>query len=133
MNFTKIAGLIAAVAAIAAAGAICMVATAFAIYAALREAIGPAWAAAAVVGIIALIAVVIALIAFRKARSKPVKGEPAGFTAKLIDLASERPVLAAGLVTAAAAAAVAVAVKNPRVLTAIIVGLFSPPPSPPRR
>ena len=44
MIFSKVAGLAAAVAAIAAAAAICMVALAFAIYAGLRDFIGPAWA-----------------------------------------------------------------------------------------
>jgi hypothetical protein len=131
--FRKFAGMIAAFAAIAAAAAICMVAIAFAIYAALRDIIGPAWAAAAVAGIVALIALVLALVVTRKARPKPLKdAPPQSLTAKLFELARERPILAAGAATAAAGAAITLALKNPKILTAIIAGLFAPPP-PPRR
>ena len=91
MIFRKFVGLVAAFAAIAAAGAICMVALAFAIYAGLRDIIGPAWAAAAVAGIVAFIALVIALVITRKARPKPAKGDTKNLTAQLIDLARERP------------------------------------------
>lgn len=133
MIFGKVAGWVAAFAAIGAAAAICMVAAAFAVYAGLRDLIGPAWAAAAVAGIVALAALIIALIVFRKARPKLAKDEPPSLTAKLIDLARERPLIAAGAVTAAAAAAVVVAIKNPRVLTAIVAGFFAVPPQPPKR
>jgi len=128
MIFRKFVGLIAAFAAIAAAAAICMVAIAFAIYAALREVVGPAWAAAAVAGIVAFIALVIALLVTRKVRPKPVKGDTQNLTAKLIDLARERPLVALGAVAAAAT----VAFKNPRILTAIIAAAFAPRPSPPK-
>ena len=132
MIFKKFVGLIAAIAAIAAAAAICMVALSFAIYAGLRDYIGPAWASAAVAGIVALIALILALVATRKARPKPVKDEPPSLTAKLLDLARERPIVAAGAATAAAAAAVVVAIKNPRVLSAIIAGALAPRPPPKR-
>ncbi len=127
MYFRKFLGLIAAFAAIAAAAAVCIVALAFAIYAGLRDLIGPAWAAAAVAGIVALIAIIIALVATRKARPKPVKGDSQNLTAKLIELARERPLVALGAVGAAAA----VVVRNPRILTAIVTALFAnkPPPS----
>jgi hypothetical protein len=110
-----------------------MVALSFAIYAGLRDLIGPAWAAAGVAGIVALIALVIAFFLTRKARPKPVKGEPASLTAKLMDLARERPVLAGGVAIAAAAATLTVAVKNPRILSAIVAGLLAPRPPPPKR
>ena len=69
----------------------------------------------------------------RKAKP-PVPGKAAdqSFTGKLIDLARERPVVTAGAVTAAAAAAIVVALKNPRILSAIIAGAFASRP-PPRR
>jgi len=126
MIFRKFVGLVAAFAAIAAAGAICMVALAFAIYAGLRDIIGPAWAAAAVAGIVAFIALMIAFIITRKARPKPVKGDSKNLTAQLIELARERPLVAMGAVAAAAT----VAFKNPRILTAIIAATFAPRPPP---
>jgi hypothetical protein len=129
MIFRKLVGLIAAFAAIAAAAAICMVALAFAIYAALRDIIGPAWSAAAVAGVVAFIALVIALAITRKVRPKPVKGDPQNLTAKLIELARERPLVALGAVAAAAT----VVFKNPRILTAIIAAAFAPRPPPPKR
>lgn len=125
--------MVAAFAAIATAAAICMVALAFAIYAGLRDLIGPAWAAASVAGIVALIALIIALIISAKARPKPRQDEPPSLAAKLVELAKERPLVAAGAMTVAAAAAVVVAIKNPRILTAIIVGALAPPRDPPKR
>lgn len=127
--------MIAAVAAIAAAAAIVMVAAAFAIYAGLRDIIGPAWASAAVAGIVALIAVSIALVTFRKAAPRaPKRGEepPPSLINKAFDFGRERPVVAAGIATAGIAAAIAVALKNPKVLTAIIAGFLAPPPPPKR-
>ena len=111
-----------------------MVAIAFAIYAGLREVIGPAWAAAGVAGIVALLAVIVALVAFRKASPKPPKRgeEPSSLATKAFEFGRERPIAAVGIATAAAVAAVAVALKNPKVLTAIIAGFFAPPPPPKR-
>ena len=121
MIFRKFIGMLAAFAAIAAAAAIVMIALAFAIYAALRDLIGPAWAAAAVAGIVALIAVVLAFLITRKAAPpKPVKGDDRNLSAKLIDLARERPLVA----LAAVGAAAAVVVKNPRILAAVVTDCF---------
>jgi Na+/melibiose symporter-like transporter len=124
--FRKFVGLVAAFAAIAAAAAVCIVALAFALYAALRDIVGPAWAAAGVAGAVALIALILAFVITRKARPKPVKGDSQNLTAKLIELARERPLVALGAVGAAAA----VVLKNPRILSAVIAGLFAgrPPP-----
>jgi Na+/melibiose symporter-like transporter len=124
--FRKFVGLVAAFAAIAAAAAVCVVALAFALYAALRDIVGPAWAAAGVAGAVALIALILAFVITRKARPKPVKGDSQNLTAKLIELARERPLVALGAVGAAAA----VVLKNPRILSAVIAGLFAgrPPP-----
>ena len=127
MIFRKFVGLVAAFAAIAAAAAICMVALAFAIYAGLHDILGPAWAAAAVAGIVAFVALIIAVIITRKARPKPVKGDSQNLTARLVELARERPLVALATVAAAAP----VAFKNPRILTAIVAAMFAsrPPPS----
>jgi len=92
-------GLVAAIAAIAAAAVVCLVALAFAEYAAVRDLIGPAWGAAAVSATVAVIALILAFIITRKARPKPVKGDADNLTAKLIDLARERPLVAVAMRT----------------------------------
>jgi len=124
--FRKFVGLVAAFAAIAAAAAVCIVALAFALYAGLREVVGPAWAAAGVAGAVALIALILAFLITRKARPKPAKGDTQNLTAKLIELARERPLVALGAVGAAAA----VVIRNPRILSAVIAGLFASRPPP---
>lgn len=121
MIFRKALSMMAAIAAIAAAAVVCVIALAFALYAALRDGVGPAWAAAAVAGGAALIAMILAFMLTRKARPKRVKGDDQNLAAKLIDLARERPLVAAG----AMAAAVAVVVRNPRILTAIATAAFA--------
>ncbi|MGH6911944.1 MAG: hypothetical protein ACREEG_17290 [Phenylobacterium sp.] len=112
----------AAIAALAAAAVVVIVALSFALYAAVRDLIGPAWAAAAVAGVFALVALILALVLTRKARPpKAVQGDDQNLTSKLIDLARERPLVAAGAVAAAAT----VVIRNPRILMAVITGLFA--------
>jgi len=123
-------GLVAAIAAIAAAAVVCVIALAFAEFAAVRDYLGPAWGAAAVSATVAVIALILAYVVTRTARPKPVKGDADNLTAKLIDLARERPLVA----VAAVGAAAAVVVRNPRVLTAILAAAFAPrPTSPPKK
>ncbi len=117
-------GLIAAISAIAAAAVVCVIALAFAEYAAVRDYVGPAWAAAVVAGTVALMALILALLVTRKARPKPVKGDADNLTAKLVDLARERPLVA----LAAVGAAATVVVRNPRILTAVVAAAFAPRP-----
>jgi Na+/melibiose symporter-like transporter len=114
--------MVAAIAALAAAAVVVIVALSFALYAAVRDLIGPAWAAASVAGVFALVALLLAFALTRKARPpKPVQGDDQNLTSKLIDLARERPLVAAGAVAAAAA----VVIRNPRILMAVITGLFA--------
>lgn len=120
--------MMAAVAALAAAAVVVVIALSFALYAALRDPLGPAWAATAVAGAFALLAVILALLMTRKAKPKPVKGDDKNLTSRLIELARERPLVAAG----AMAAAVAVVIRNPRVLTAIVTAAFASRRPPPR-
>jgi hypothetical protein len=91
--------------------------------------VGPAWASAGVAGIVALLALILAFALTRKARPKPAKGDSKNLTAQLIELARERPLVAVGVVGAAAA----VVIKNPRILGAVVAGLFvsraAPPPN----
>jgi len=49
------------------------------------------------------------------------QGDEQNLTSKLIDLARERPLVAAGAVAAAAT----VVIKNPRIMMAVITGLFA--------
>lgn len=123
--------MMAAIAAIAAAAAVVVVALSFALYAAVRDLIGPAWGAAAVAGAAALVALVLAFALTRKARPpRPVKGDDQNLTTRLIELARERPLVALGAVAAAAA----VVVRNPRILTAVVTAFFASraahPPAP---
>ena len=126
--FKKVLAMMAGVAAIFAAAIVVVVALSFALYAALRDLIGPAWAAAAVAGAFALVAVIVAFVLTRKAKPKPVKGDEQNLTGRLVELARERPLVAAG----AMAAAVAVVIKNPRILTAVATAAMAsrrgPPP-----
>ena len=126
MIFRKFVGLVVAFAAIAAAAAVCIVALAFALYAGLREVVGAAWAAAAVAGVVAVVALILAFAVTRTVRPKPVKGDTQNLTAKLVELARERPLVA----LAAVGAAAAVVIRNPRVLTAIVAATFSSRPPP---
>ncbi|HEX5261916.1 MAG TPA: hypothetical protein VFW13_00205 [Phenylobacterium sp.] len=121
MIFRKFVALIAAVAAIAAAAAVCIVALAFALYAGVRDYIGPAWAAAVVAGVVALIALILALVVTRRAQPRPVRGDSQNLTAQLVNLARDRPLVA----LAAVGAAAAVVVRNPRILGAVAAGLFA--------
>lgn len=116
MNLQKIVRLLAAAAAIAAAAAVVVVAASFAVYAAFRPLVGPAWAAAIVAGVFALFAVVVALTLNAKGRPKPVPPEEQGMAGRLIELARERPVLAAG----AAVAGAIVLARNPKIVTTIL-------------
>jgi hypothetical protein len=133
LNFKRILNLVIAAAAIAAAVVVCVVAAAFALYAFARDYVGPAWAAAVVAGVVALFAVVVAASASRKARPAPQKPEEAGMAARLIDLARERPIVAAG----AAVAGALLLSRNPKIVTTIlsaaIAGRAASKPEPRRR
>lgn len=131
MIFRKAVGLVVAFTVIAVAAAVCIVALAFALYATIRDVVGPAWGAASVAAAFALIALVAALVVTRKARPpKPAQGAPPeSLAGKLIDLARERPLVAAG----AAAAVVAVMVRNPKILAPIIAAAFASRTPPARK
>jgi hypothetical protein len=117
----KALALVAAVAAMAAAAAVCVVAAAFALYALLRAYIGPAGAAAAIAFLAALAAVILALVAVRKVRSRRYKAEDQSFSARLIDLAREKPVIAAG----ALAAAGLMLARSPGVAGAVVSAILT--------
>lgn len=110
----RLAFTASAVAALAAAAGVAVVAAAFALYALLVEALRPAGAAAVVAAIAALIALVGALLMGRK--GSPPPREEQGPAGRLLDIARERPVLAA----AAAVATGVVALRNPKIMAAVV-------------
>ncbi len=111
---------LAAAAAIAAAAAVGVVSAAFALYALIAPWLGPAGAAAVVAAVAALLVGVCGTLAKRKAQGrKPVTGAPEadpGIVQKIIEVAKERPMLAAG----AAVAAGVYAIRHPALVAAVI-------------
>ena len=119
MNLRRILHLAAALAAVAAASAVCVVAAAFAVYGLARLWLTPAGSAAVVAALFALAAVLVAWLAARKAvppKAAAAPAEDASLIDRLVELARERPLIALG----AAAAAVTVILKNPRLVAAIV-------------
>jgi zinc transporter ZupT len=116
--------LVAAIVAMAAAAAVCVVAAAYALYALLRYSLGPAGASAAIAVIFAVVAAVLAFVAFRK--TQPHEGrhprvEDQSLATRLIDLAREKPIIAAGAVAAAGL----VVLRNPGVVTTLITAALA--------
>ena len=109
-----------AVAALSAAAAVVVVALAFALYAALAPAWGPALAGAGVAGAAALLILIGGLVALSVAKGprKPLDAKP-DLPTRLIDLARDKPMVAA----AALVAAGLVAVRSPQV-TATVISSF---------
>ena len=113
------------VAALAAAAFTCVVALAFALYAALKAMVGPAWASAGVAGACLLLILALALglmIAARPPRKRP--GEDKDMLGRLLDLAREKPIVAASGILAAAL----VAWKNPKITAAIVAAMTAAQP-----
>lgn len=118
MNIARVLRLVAAFGAVLAAAVVCVIAAAFAVYAAAREVIGPAWAAAVVAAAFALLAVLVAWGATRKANPRTVgrPPPPPALLDRVIGLAKERPLIALG----AAAAVATIAIRNPAVISAAV-------------
>ena len=114
----RILRVVAAIAAISAAAAVVVVAAALALYELLKAYLGEAGAAGTVAGVFALMAVILAWLVSRKAspKSKPHRGDDQSVVDRLIVMAKERPLVALG----ATAAAVAVLIRNPAVITAVV-------------
>jgi hypothetical protein len=119
------------VAALAAAAFTCVVALAFALYAGLKGVVGPAWASAGVAGACLLLILALALglmLAARPPKKKP--GEDKDMLGRLVDLAREKPIVAASAILAAAM----VAWKNPKVTAAIVTAMTATQPrTPPKK
>ena len=120
MIFRKAIGIAAVLAALAAAAGVCVVALAFALYAAVLPAVGAAWAAAIVAGVAALAVALGAAIVMLQANPPRLKGsEHKDLSVRAFDLAREKPVIAAIAIVAVGV----VALRNPKI-TAALVGAF---------
>jgi uncharacterized PurR-regulated membrane protein YhhQ (DUF165 family) len=120
----RIVSMAAAVASIAAAAGVCVVALSYALYAVMREWLTPAGSAAVVAAVFALLAVLIALVALRKARPKP---QPeASPVERLVELARQKPLIAAAGIIGASF----IAVRNPGMVATLVMGLMAPKPDP---
>jgi hypothetical protein len=117
--------LAAAFAGVAAAAGVCVVALAYALYALAREYLTPAGASAVVAGVAALLIVVLAVFVLRKSQPKSLRkaagAEEPTLTTRLIELARERPIVAA----AGAVAAALVIARNPRILNTVITAALA--------
>ena len=118
------------VAALAAAASVCVIALAFALYAALAPAWGPALAAAGVAGSAMLLILLGGLIALVAANPPRLKKKSAGedLVARMFDLARDKPIVAAAAILAAGA----VALRNPKI-TATVVTAFMAGKSAPKK
>jgi hypothetical protein len=133
----KTLAVVAAAVAIAAAAAVSVVAAAFALYAVLLPHLGAAGAAATLAVVFALAALFGAMLAARKAEGSRHHHQAAhaappadGILSKVIELAKDKPMLAAG----AAIAAGVFVIRNPAVLSAVIGAfLAGSNPPPPKR
>ncbi len=109
---------VAAVSALAAAAAVSVVALAFALYASVLPLAGSAWAATAVAGAAALMTGLCAMILLVKV--SPIRfgaaPEQKDTLAKVIDLAREKPILAAGAIIAVGV----VALRNPKIVATLL-------------
>jgi hypothetical protein len=129
---TRVGIGLAAAAVIAVSAGVFVIALAFALFALVRPALGPAGAAAVVAGSAALLALIVGLALMIVARPKKVKKlAPRGAdpTARVINLFKDAPVT----IIAATAAAAFMALRNPSYLGAAIrsflEGREPPPPT----
>ena len=120
----------------ATAASITVFAAAFAVYALLRDMLTPAGAAAAVMFLAALLAAGAAFVLGRSAKAPLVKPAPKvsgrapapDGVDRFVNLARERPFVAAG----AAVAAGLLAIANPAIVTAVLRAFIDPRSSPRR-
>jgi uncharacterized membrane protein len=109
---------LAAAAAIAAAAAVGVVAIAFAVYAGSLPWVGPAWAATIVAVLMILIVVVAGLMVRGRAsggRRHKADEPDASMVQKIMAMAKERPILAAGVALGAGV----YAIRNPKLIAAL--------------
>lgn len=116
-----------AVAALAAAATVCVVFLALALYAALAPNLGPAWSAAAVAAAALTVTVILSAVLLGKIIPHHPPGQQAqepDLTMRVFELARDKPWVALGALGALGAAA-AVAMKNPKITSAVITTLIA--------
>ena len=118
---------VSAVSAIGAAAVVCVIALAFTLYAAVLPAVGSAWAGASVAGAAALLIVIVAVVLIMQAHppklGKPV--EDRDMLSRMVDLARDKPIVAATAIIAAGA----VALKNPKIVATVIAAALATRPA----
>lgn len=125
----RIVSLAAALGVVVAAAVVTVVAASFAIYAAARDAWGPAPAAALVAGLFAITAVLAAVLAVRRAAPSKSAAPPQSLADRAIGMAKDRPILALG----AAAVVITVALRNPAVVNTLVNAFVAGATKPPAR
>jgi hypothetical protein len=116
--FKKAVLYVSAVSALAAAAIVVVVALAFALYAAVLPQVGPAWAAACVAGAAALLMVLCALALVIKVNPPKFgkQAEERDTLTRLIDLAKDKPIVAASAIIGASL----VALRNPKIVATVL-------------
>ena len=118
MIFKKAVLYVSAVSALGAAAVVVVVALAFALYAAVLPQVGPAWAAASVAGAAAVLMVLCEMALLIKV-NPPKLGKPAegrDTLTRLIDLAKDKPIVAASAIIGASL----VALRNPKIVATVL-------------
>lgn len=114
---------LAAAAAIAAAAAVGVVSIAFAVYLGASPWVGPAWAAAIVAGLMILIVAVAGLMVRGRSaggRRREADEPDASMVQKMMAMAKERPILAAGVALGAGV----YAIRNPKLIAALVAAFM---------
>lgn len=127
MIFKKAVLYVSAVSALAAAAVVVVVALAFALYAAVLPLWGPAWAAAAVAGAAAVLMGLCAMVLLIKVNPPRFgrKAEDRDTLTRLIDLAKEKPIVAASAILGASL----VALRNPKIMATVLAAAMAARPA----
>lgn len=122
MILKRVLSTVIGIATLATAASVAIVAAAFGLFAWLSDYMHPAAAAGLLAGVAALVAAITGTVLLRKPGKKPeaLKSDDS-LTAKLIDLARERPIVAVGAVLAVGA----IAFRNPKLVTALLTGVLA--------
>lgn len=118
MIFKKAVLYVSAVSALGAAAVVVVVALAFTLYAAVLPQVGPAWAAASVAGAAAVLMALCAMALLIKVNPPRLgkQAEERDTLTRLIDLAKEKPVVAASAIIGASL----VALRNPKIVATVL-------------
>jgi hypothetical protein len=115
---------VTAVVALAATAVVCVVFLALALHAGLKPLVGEAWAGVLVAAAAAVLAGVIGMVLLMLAnppRRHHKREQDKDLTSRMFELAQAKPLIALGIVGAAAA----VALKNPRTTATVISALMA--------